>query len=265
MADYFELDSKTEEIIRDVVETAKEKGHTVRFEVYDGWQREDGLGGRHFDINPDDPEWNDYFPEDDYLSTPEYDRDGCSDLSIVTDKDTHYIWYQDNEEDRVYVDKATKYLETYAPEKLIKENEYILDQLYEKLLGEYKDFINHLETLPPKEIIEYSYEKVFKEEFVYIFESIELKETTNIEYGEISIEHAKSLLSEEKPLEFLYKAWMDKEESYMDRLRDCVEQAVTGLAPKDKSLDSLIDNIINSNQKQTKCTLNKEKDTELDH
>ncbi len=88
----------------------------------------------------------------------------------------------------------------------------INDRLYTKISGEYDNFIENLKTLPPEQVIEKSYEKVFKEDILL-----------TIEGENLSPEKAKALLKLEKPLDSLYHAWLETDASYMDRLYDCVE------------------------------------------
>lgn len=89
--------------------------------------------------------------------------------------------------------------------------ETLNQQLYDKMQGEYNDFIEDLKKKTPDEIIGFSYEKVFKEDILMCFEYAEATLTAN---------EANALLKQKKPLEFLYNAWLDYDCSYMDMLRD---------------------------------------------
>ncbi len=86
--------------------------------------------------------------------------------------------------------------------------------LYEKVKKEYDAFVESLEKLPPKEIINHSYEKVFKEDIAMCFEELELEPND-----------AKALLKKKKPLDFVYQEWLKNDCSYMDMLRDTVEDS----------------------------------------
>ncbi len=85
--------------------------------------------------------------------------------------------------------------------------------LFRKADQEYKQFINELEGLPPKEIIEKSYEKVIKEDILMIFESAELDPND-----------ARALCKKNNILDFVYQEWLDNDCSIMDMLRDTVDE-----------------------------------------
>ena len=99
--------------------------------------------------------------------------------------------------------------------------EEINQRLYEKLAKEFDGYIEHLKTLPPEQIINSSYEKVFKEDLLLCFEG-----------NDLDYERAKALLSLEKPLDELYDEWLGTDCSYMDMLRDCIDNR-TDVAVKD--------------------------------
>ena len=84
--------------------------------------------------------------------------------------------------------------------------------LYDKMKSEYDEFISDLSTKSPKEIIDHSYEKVFKEEILIICESSDRTQ-----------EEAKALYQQKRPLDFLYQEWLHNEYSYMDMVRDTVD------------------------------------------
>ena len=94
----------------------------------------------------------------------------------------------------------------------------IQDKLYEKLSKEYKGFIEDLKQKPPDKILEKSYEKVFKEDLLTLFED-----------GSIKASEAKALIKLDRPLEALYQEWMDTDVSYMDMLKDCVDNMLDKL------------------------------------
>lgn len=87
----------------------------------------------------------------------------------------------------------------------------IRNQLYDRISAEYDAFTQKLETLPPKKIIEASFEKVFKEDILMSFEGDFLNN-----------EQIAALISLEQPLDSLYLGWLDSDISYMDDLRDCI-------------------------------------------
>ena len=88
----------------------------------------------------------------------------------------------------------------------------INEMLHEKVEAEYQNFLEELEKKEPKEIIASSYEKVFKEDIV-------LALTEN----ELPYDRAKALLRMDYPLEEAYQAWLKQDVTYMEDLRDCVD------------------------------------------
>ena len=91
----------------------------------------------------------------------------------------------------------------------------IQNKLYKKLKAEYDQFIDALKSKPTNEVIFKSYEKVFKEEFVILFENIK-----------INNEKANVLLKLDHPLDALYQEWLDNDSSFIDMLRDCIDDTV---------------------------------------
>lgn len=87
--------------------------------------------------------------------------------------------------------------------------------LYGKLAQEHDDFIDNLKTKTPEQIIEASYEKVIKEDLLSIFE-----------YTDFSQTEAKALYKLDKPLDALYQEWLHNDMSYMDMLRDTVDNRI---------------------------------------
>jgi hypothetical protein len=85
------------------------------------------------------------------------------------------------------------------------------EKLNEKLKTEYDRFVSGLMLKTPGEIIESSYEKVFKEDIVMCYE--------NDDYDDNVV---TALLSCQYPLEELYRAWLGTPETYMDMLNDCI-------------------------------------------
>ena len=76
--------------------------------------------------------------------------------------------------------------------------------LFEKMSQEYELFINRLITLSPEEIINASYEKVFKEDILAIVSSEDL-----------DLGYVKALLRENSPLEGCYQSLLKEEVTYM--------------------------------------------------
>lgn len=86
--------------------------------------------------------------------------------------------------------------------------------LYEKVQAEYDTFISELKTMPAEEVIKKSYEKVIKEEMVCI-----------CEFANFERKEAKALYLEKYPLDRMYQDWLKSDVSYMDMLRDSVDDS----------------------------------------
>lgn len=100
--------------------------------------------------------------------------------------------------------------------------------LYEKVQAEYDAFIEELKTKPAEEFIEKAYEKVFKEEFVCI-----------CEFANFDRKEAKALYLEKYPLDRMYQDWLKSDASYMDMLRDSVDDSLKSATERrDKQRES---------------------------
>lgn len=86
--------------------------------------------------------------------------------------------------------------------------------LYEKMQAEYDSFIDELKTKPVDEVLEKAYEKVMKEEMVCI-----------CEIAKHDQKEAKALYLEKYPLDRMYQDWLKSDVSYMDMLRDSVDDS----------------------------------------
>jgi hypothetical protein len=87
--------------------------------------------------------------------------------------------------------------------------------LYNKMKKEFDDLIAEIKTMPAEKIIEFSYEKVLKEDILSIFE-----------YTDFSQKEAKALYVLDNTLDVLYQDWMHTDLSYMDMLRDIVDERI---------------------------------------
>ena len=86
--------------------------------------------------------------------------------------------------------------------------------LSEKVQNEYNIFLAGLKEMPVERVIESSYEKVFKEDLVIC-----------IENGHLEPTEAKALYKQKYPLDYCYVKWRDTDCSYMDMLRDTIDEA----------------------------------------
>lgn len=98
--------------------------------------------------------------------------------------------------------------------------------LYEKMQAEYDAFIEELKTQPADQIIEKSYEKVIKEDMVSICES-----------ADFDRKEAKALYLEKYPLDRMYQDWLENDMSYMDTLRDTIDDTAKSAARERREMN----------------------------
>ncbi len=84
--------------------------------------------------------------------------------------------------------------------------------LYIRMADEYEVFIERLKCMSIEDILRASYEKVLKEDILFI-----------VENGELSIDDVRALLREQYPLEGCYQSLFDEEFSYMEDLKWNIE------------------------------------------
>ena len=94
----------------------------------------------------------------------------------------------------------------------MEQKDTIKDLLYEKMNNEQNDFVENLKHLPPEKIIQSAYEKVMRDDILMLFEDDFLDD-----------KQIKALLRLEKPLSACYDEWLKNDCSYMDMLRDTVD------------------------------------------
>lgn len=97
----------------------------------------------------------------------------------------------------------------------------INEMLHEKVEAEYHEFLEELEKKEPKEIIASSYEKVFKEDILMIFSE-----------NDFPYDRAKALLRMDYPLDGAYQAWLKQDVTYMEDLRDCIDDYAKRICEK---------------------------------
>lgn len=86
--------------------------------------------------------------------------------------------------------------------------------LYKKMQREYFDFLNDLKNIPVEKVIEHAYEKVIKEDLLTCIEGATMEQS-----------EAKALYLKQYPLDFIYQGWLGNDCSYMDMLRDTIDDA----------------------------------------
>ncbi|GHV11698.1 hypothetical protein FACS1894219_03270 [Clostridia bacterium] len=87
------------------------------------------------------------------------------------------------------------------------------ERLEKKMEKEFGAFIRKTERKPAHEILESAYQKVFMEDILL-----------TVKDAELSDEQIDALLSLDTPLADLYWDWLDCDVSYIDTLRDCVNE-----------------------------------------
>lgn len=101
----------------------------------------------------------------------------------------------------------------------MEQKDTIKDLLYEKMSNEQNDFIENLKHLLPEKIIQSAYEKVMRDDILMLFEDDFLDD-----------KQIKALLRLERPLSACYDEWLKNDCSYMDMLRDTVDDFSENLA-----------------------------------
>ena len=85
--------------------------------------------------------------------------------------------------------------------------------LYEKMAAEQDKFRDWLKSQPPEEILKHTYEYTVREDILMAMEELDLPQG-----------RAAALLASPSPLADVYKEFSDRETSYMDVVRDSIEQ-----------------------------------------
>lgn len=87
----------------------------------------------------------------------------------------------------------------------------IQNLVFDRAQKEFDSFIKNLESLTGKEVVQYCYEKVIKEDFLLLLEP-DRDNWFNIEF----------LADIEYPLEFLYHEWLGEDSSWLSLLEDTI-------------------------------------------
>jgi hypothetical protein len=104
-------------------------------------------------------------------------------------------------------------------------NDALNSALFDKLTREQDKYRDWLKSQPPEEILNHAYEYTVREDILMSMEELELSE------GE-----ARALLLSPAPMAILYDAYLDRETSYMDTIRDSIEDLAKDEAKKLKEL-----------------------------
>lgn len=103
-------------------------------------------------------------------------------------------------------------------EGVTMQTDYLKSLLLNKAEKEQSTFIENLKRQPPDKIIEAAYEKVIRDDLLLTFEN-----------SDLSDKQLSALLKLDYPLSACYDAWLHNDCSYMDMLRDTVEDYADGL------------------------------------
>lgn len=96
--------------------------------------------------------------------------------------------------------------------------------LIQKVQSEYDEFIENLKKLPSEKVIDFSCEKVIKEDLVTSIESTNLDEI-----------QAKSLYRLKYPLDYCYREWLDNDLSHMEMLEDTINDAASKISNRERN------------------------------
>ena len=100
--------------------------------------------------------------------------------------------------------------------------------LYEKMAAEQDKFRDWLKSQPPEEILKHTYEYTVREDILMAMEELDLPQS-----------RAAALLASSSPLADVYKEFSDRETSYMDVVRDSIEQRAEAALDAQRELPEL--------------------------
>ena len=101
------------------------------------------------------------------------------------------------------------------------------DKFYEKMSEEYAQFKDDLRSKTPDEIMDKSYELVFKEDFL-----------SHFEYNEMDDSTIEALMTLERPLDSMYREWLHTDASYMDMLERCIDNMVYEIEEREEAREA---------------------------
>ena len=90
--------------------------------------------------------------------------------------------------------------------------EDLRDLLYQKASKEQETYYDELRKMTPEQIIEKAYEIVMREDIMIVFED-----------DSLSDKQVEALAKLEYPLSACYDEWQDTDVTYMDRIRDVID------------------------------------------
>ena len=90
-----------------------------------------------------------------------------------------------------------------------KEQDILLDKLYDLIGNEQTELRNELRLLSPDEIVSRAYEITTKEDIAMM-----------LECEELDISQLKVLVKEKYPIDSIYRVWLKRDYSHMEYLRE---------------------------------------------
>lgn len=102
--------------------------------------------------------------------------------------------------------------------------------LYEKLNNEYSVFYDNLKTMSGEEVIQHCYENIFKEDLLLCINNVDLTD-----------EEFNKLLNVNNLLDYFYQEWLNNDYSYMDMLRDTVQESASSIFENDLCKNTSLD------------------------
>ena len=102
-------------------------------------------------------------------------------------------------------------------------NEQLISKVVQKMKKEYNDYVDKISILSPKEIIDKSYETVYKYEILEMFECDECGIFLDPVDEQMPYEE---LLAMDNPLEFLYSEWLKWDGSVLDELERSIRYSL---------------------------------------
>ncbi|OJU18296.1 MAG: hypothetical protein BGN88_00955 [Clostridiales bacterium 43-6] len=96
--------------------------------------------------------------------------------------------------------------------------------LYQKMFDEQDDFVKHLETLTPKEILNPAYEYTTRQDILL-----------SLEENDLSAGEATQLLKQDKPLSAVFSVWEKRETPYMKSIFETMSDTARQLLQRENS------------------------------
>ena len=103
-------------------------------------------------------------------------------------------------------------------------NQALRLQLWEKAQEEQSEYVEELKRLPPEQIVDKAYEKTMRDDILITFED-----------DSLSDKQVEALAKLDCPLSVCYDEWQKTDVTYMDRLRDVVDDVANDLIKQNET------------------------------